>query len=301
MADATLSQGHRLTELLLRENDPRGFLQTLLENWGAVQKIGRGEVDQATISQVAAHIVNVNPYASEKVQPRYFYPKGYQPSSVMDQAAQLLHELSWLDVSHVRELAASWQMEQYSQADGLYVVPKPSVLANRLGIADHWVNFGHLIEQAPLAALAKQRKFTNYRAGELGSDRYRLTASCKSALEVLEAQQPGDVLVFPAQTGALFAGFSVRNSRFEIEHATTPSQWSLDAYVVAWMVYCNRQRLEKYEDLIVDCPGGEYSSGAGDQFDDALYFDFYDGELYCHSGWTDDPDDGCGSASGFLR
>ncbi len=41
MADATLAQGNELIQRILREKDSRGFLQSLIGNWGEVQQIGR--------------------------------------------------------------------------------------------------------------------------------------------------------------------------------------------------------------------------------------------------------------------
>jgi hypothetical protein len=258
-----------------------------------------GDIAEAAIAELLSHIVN--PYANERLEPRFFYPEGYTPNSVEEQLTRLLVHLDWLDTSHVEWLAASWAMDTYLQADGLYVVPKPSVLAAHLELSDHWNNFGLLTEQGPLAVLAASRKFTNYRAGELGPDRYRLAVSARVALEQLEAEQPGDLLVFPAQTGKLYAGFSPRNSRWETEHVTNPSQWPMPAYVDGWIIAANPHRLEKYEHLVIDCPGDEYRFEADGEFDEVLYFYVNgDGALYCDYRWTVDPYDGCGSASGFL-
>lgn len=56
MSDATLSQVNRLLELIMREQDPRGFLQRLIENWGVVQTIGRGEFTQAAVQRVLTYL-----------------------------------------------------------------------------------------------------------------------------------------------------------------------------------------------------------------------------------------------------
>lgn len=299
MKDATMGQGKGLFELLLQTEDPYVFTQNLIERWGAVQLIGRGEVTQAKLIEALSHI-ETNPYASEKVKASFSYPSGYKPKSVGDQVKVLLARYDWLDVRHIDSIAKSWG--KFAQADGLYVIPKPTSLASRLDIAEHWANFGLLTEQGPLEALASQRKFTNLRAGRLGLDRYRLAASAKSALEALEAEQPeGDLLVFPAQTGKLLAGFSPRNSRWDIEHATNPAQWPLPAYVVGWIVYCNPHRLEKYDHLVIDCPGDEYRFGGSAEAGLVLCFDFDGGELCCYCGDGAYPNGSCGSGSGFLR
>lgn len=294
MKDATLAQGHRLIELILREKDPHGFVQNLHENWGEVQLIGRGGANKATLDESSQH---VNLYAGEKVRPRFSYPKAYKPNGVVEQAAILVSHLEGLDVSHVETLASSWK--SVSGADGLYVVPKPTVVANRLGIGDPWTNFGALTEQGPITALSGQRPFKNWRAGEIGNNRYRIADSARSALQEFEREQSGDVLVFPAQTGKLYAGFSVRNARWEIEHARNPSQWPLPSYVVAWILYANEGRLAAYEHLAIDCPGDEYKLGA--ESGRALCFGWSDGGLRFSSSFVGGPYGSFGSASGFAR
>ena len=83
MKDATLAQGNRLFELILRESDPRRFAQSLIGNWGTVQTIGRGQLDQSTLKRAVGRAVN--PYADVKYRPALTYPKGYKPSSVEEQ------------------------------------------------------------------------------------------------------------------------------------------------------------------------------------------------------------------------
>lgn len=297
----------RLGDMLPKQEEPVGYHQDprwFNQQIGALVKLDRHseaarQIEAILLQGPLRAEQHFNPYADEKVDPRFFYPNGYQPRSVGQQVKTILGHLSGLDVSHVEALAASW--DKYEQADGLYVVPKPSVLARYLSITDHWDNFGLLTEQGPLAALVKRRKFTNWRANELGPDRYRLADSAKLALKALEAEQPGDVLVFPAQTGKLFAGFSVRNARWVIEHAANPSQWPLPGYVAGWMVFANQRRLTRYEHLVIDCPGDELRFGPVGEFGFALYFNFDNDGLYCFGGWIDRPSGRYGSASGFAR
>ncbi|MBI2590337.1 MAG: hypothetical protein HYW33_00445 [Candidatus Blackburnbacteria bacterium] len=254
MPDATLKQGNRLNELILRESDPHRFIQNLLGNWGAVQKVGRGELSQSAVEAAVAG--GVNPYASEKVRPVLSYPRGYRPIATLDQVTAFSAKLGQLDDSQIVRLATSLVE---AAADGIYLVPKPSVLAIRLGISDPLgEGYGQLLEQGPLAALSGQRPLRNWREGKMGPDRLRVLASTKAAIEQLEAEQEGDFLVIPAQTGKLYAGYSVRNSRWEIEHAADPAQWALPAYCLAWMLFANPHRLEKNEHLAIDCPGDEH-------------------------------------------
>lgn len=298
MADATFSQVNQLFQLIARDPDSKITIQWLNEHWGVIQSLINKGLDQATL---LALLDKINPYSNEKTEPKFFYPEGYKPKTVEEQVAVLLAYYPWLDVSRVAEYAAGWQMP--SGADGLYVVPKPTALAAHLGIVeDHWDNFGLLIEQGPLAALASsQRQFSNYRLGQMGKEHYRLSEGSKKQLLLLEESQDGDVLVLLAQTGLSYAGFSVRNARSEIEQKANPAEWPLPAYVVGWMMYSNPHRLEKYEHLAIDCPGDEYSFGADGRFDDALGFRFGLDGLRFGGRFVDGVYGYFGSASGFVR
>lgn len=295
MTVATSGQLIQLGNLIEAESDPHGFYQEIFGNWGIIKRIARGEVDPSTLTELKKE---VNPWAGEKVKPTLSYPKGYKPKSVEEQATALVAIFPTLDVQQVKALAGSW--EHIDGADGLYVIPKPTVLAARLGIADPWNDFGVLTEQGPIAVLNSQRTFTFWRKGEMGPARYQLAKSAKDALQALEQRQLGDVLVFPAQTGMLYRGFSPRSARWEIEHVVVPLwQWPLPTYVVGWMLFANQHRLTKFEHLCIDCPGDEYRLEAGGAFGKALYFDWYGGRLRCGSGFVDDAYDDFGSASGF--
>ncbi len=295
MTDATSRQLIQLGNLIEAESDPHGFYQRLFEKWGVIKQIGQGQIDDRTLITILAK--EVNPWAGEKVKAVLAYPKSYKPKSLETQIAVLVGYLPGLDIQHVNANAGTW--EHFDQADGLCVVPKPTVLAARLGIANPWVNFGLLTEQGPIAALKAQRPFTFWRAGEMGSERYQLTKSAKDALMELERRQMGDFLVFPAQTGKLYGGFSPRNSQWEIKHATSPWQWPLPTYVGGWILYANPHRLGKFEDLCTDFPGAEYRLAADGTFGEALCFDWYDGKLRCHYRSVAYPHEDFGSASGF--
>lgn len=268
-----------------------------METGGAVQKIGRGEVTQAELVDALTHIQNQNPYASEHTTPRFFYPEGYKPNLVEEQVRLLLELMPDLDASHVEAISKSWQTPD--EADGIYVIRKPSVVAVRRGVENPWNDFGTLAEKGPLADIAAQRRFTNYRAGQLGPDRYRATNSAKDPLRALEAEQPGDFLVFPASTGRLFAGYSPRNSRWEVEHSE--SRFPMLLYVGGEILLGNPHRFTRNKDLALDCPGDEYRFGDSAEFGDVLCFSFRDGRLACGRRPADDPRDRCGSGFGFSR
>lgn len=299
MKDATMGQGKGLFELLLQADDPYVFVQNLIERWGAVQLIGRGEVTQAELIKALQHIeTTTNLFSATRREPAYFIPADYQSAGGEVLAERLRAVRPTINLERLDQRIAA--VVQHAHSDGVYAIPSVSYEAKFLGIKNPWDNFGALIEEVG-RALASGRRFTNYRAGNLGADRYRLTESAKSAQIALEKEQPGDLLVFPAQTGKLFAGYSPRSARWDIEHASSPAQWTLPAYIVGWILFANPHRLEKYEHLIIDCPGDEYRFGPGEEYRYVLYFGFGDEKLYLGDRWDNGPSNDCGSGSGFVQ
>lgn len=296
MTDATLPQEIQVLTLISQEKlDPRGFAQNLISNWGAVQVIGRGGIDQATF-QVAIKDL-VNPFAEEKTDLRWFYPDGWKPTSVEKQLLVLQGFYPDLDGSHVAEIAMGITVPE--DADGVFVVPKPSSVAVKLGVNDSFgEGYGQMLEASVLAHLASQRKFHNYHAGELTPDRVRVRQSAADAIRKLEEETPGDFLVFAAQTGKKWGGYSPQNARWDIERKVE-NEFPLPAWCVGHIVLTNPTRLDRYEILWIDCPGDEYRFGGDAEFGLCLYFDFLDGRLEFSLRWLADAYDYCGSASGF--
>lgn len=271
-------------------------MQNLVSNWGAVRTIGRGEISQATFQTAVREVIN--PFAKEKTTLRYFYPEGWKVATVEEQLKVLLGFYPDLDGSQVVQIAKGMQVPD--GADGLFVVPKPSSVAAKLVIDNPFTSgYGQLLEATVLAYLSKERKFTNYRAGELTADRLRMRQSAVDGLRKMEEEIPGDFLVIAAQTGLKWGGYSPRNTRWEMEHGTT--EFPLPAWVAGHIILTNPKRLEKNEHLIIDCPGDEYRFGAGKGFGVCLYFSFESGRLYLSSRWLGYTHDHCGSGSLFSR
>lgn len=321
MADATLPQLKRFLELLDREPDSKQAMQRLLENGGAVQMIMRGEVNQATLVAALQHIDSMqgvyglfgrsprsdNLYKGEFVEPAYFYPSGYAVNSP-DQQLDLLRAAFPGVTLEIGDLAG--KIRGLGAAPTGVDGPYPYLRVRRSKLAQlanmHNVDrehFGLVLEQTTLAALGRREvRFTNYRSGQMGPEYFRVREHTWDTWDRLETEQSeGDILVAWGQSGRLGAGCSMRLCRHEIGYAVEPTQWEWSALEGSLCLLTNPHRLSKYEDLIIDCPGEEYSSEAGDQFGGALYFRFDGGELYCGSRWTGRASGYCGSASGFLR
>ena len=243
-------------------------------------------------------LTEVNPFVEEKTDLRWFYSDGWKPTSVEEQLAVLQGFYPDLDGSHVAEIAAGITVPE--DADGLFVVPKPSSIAAKLRISDPFgEGYGQMLEASVLAHLASQRKFHNYRAGELTPDRVRVRQSAAYAIRKLEEEQPeGDFLVFPAQTGKKWGGYSPQNAQWNIERKSE-NEFPLPAWCVGHIILTNPTRLDRYEILWIACPGDEYRFEDDVEFQYCLYFYFNDGQLGFSLRWLDDAVDFCGSASGF--
>lgn len=225
------------------------------------------------------------------------YPENYRPNSAEEQASVLKRILRRLDTNHIRDIAASYP--EFEGADAIYVIPKPTIVAAHVGLEDPYTDFGLLTELGPMAELQNQREFKNLQLGKMGSNYYRLNNHAKRVLMSLEEEQPGDVLVFPAQTGKLYAGSQIRNAQWP---SLKPNQWPLPAYAVGWMLYTDPRRLEEYRDLAIDCPGDKYNlEGWGEYFDCALYFGFDGRSLFSQARFIADVLPGFGSATGFIQ
>ena len=268
MPDATLGQGKQILDLLLREQDPRGFAQSLIENWGDVRRIGR----QGGVLPVVGVGSQVNPFASEVSPINYkkAYSVRYQPDPVMLQSGAILSFFPELDQTHVKAIA--WRLSFSDRSvDGLYVVPKPSALARIMGIDDPYgAGWGELTRRSLFESLAKQRSFAVFFQSQFGPGVFRLRDSVWGCLKSLEVKQPGDFLVFPGRTGILYEGYSVRNTRWHVERR---DEWLLPTYCVGWMLVANKDRLRNEEDLWIACPGDELRLSPEDsEFSHCPYF-----------------------------
>ena len=289
MVDATLRQGNRLIELVLKADDSPQFIQNLIERWGAVQLIGRGEVSQSDLLEALSHI-KTNAQGAQALQG--------QPLYILEQVRLLSEMFSQLDISHVEENITT-ATAQLMPGASLFCYVRTTTMATHFGIKKPWDNFGDLTEKT-VGLLVSRRKFYNYRAGQFGAVNYRLLASTAIAMQELEAQQKGDIIVIPAQLGELYMGKTVETSRDLI--GKSGSQFCLPAFIVGQILLVNPEILTSNRNLFVDCPGDKYRLGAREPFNDTLYFDVDENGLLClDSSWTSAPYGLCGSAWGVFQ
>ncbi len=285
-----------LIERFDEHNFGRVEVQRLVENADVLVQIGNGTLTREIISQIIEQIAN--PFAEEKTDLRWFYPDGWKPIGLLDQLSVLQGFYPGLNGSRVVDMATRITVPK--DADGLFVVPKPSSVATKLGIDNPFgEGYGQMLEASVLAHLTSQRKFHNYRAGELTPDRVRVRQSAADAIRKLEEEQPeGDFLVFPAQTGKKWGGYSPRNAQWNIERKSE-NEFPLPAWCVGHIILTNPTRLDRYEILWIDCPEDEYRFGGDVEFQSCLYFGFDDGWIDFDVRWLVSANGSYGSASGF--
>ena len=293
-----MRQGNGLLQLVLQAEDPFAFAQKLIENWGAVRMLGEGRITLAELEEALQHIeTRKNPYPPTRANQPFSIPKDYVSTKGEELARRLQIARPGIDISHLDQLIASCQVPE--DADGVYAVPKVSYEAKRLGftLESAQASFGLLIGQACEALMAKV-----YEGVRLGPDRVKVVEKTWSSLMQLEQKQPGDVIVFPAQTGTLYAGRRSDWARWQMEHASAPSQWPLSPYEVAWMLVGNRHRFERFS-LHIDCPGVRYDFSGDARFGDTLGVSIHNDERLILAPVIADsgPYASTGGASGFFQ
>ncbi len=253
-----------------------------LDNPGAQQVIGNGDKLANAIIDKIRELSLRNQFANEETSSSYTYPSEYKPKSVTEQANKL-SEL-FPGIGNADETLADKPLPK--GAGGYFVIPRWEKVAPTYNEAVHKV----------LSLIASSRKFYNYREGQLGPDRLRQHERTVKMLAKLGKDQKGELLVIPAQFGMLHRGQSVRRAR----EVFMTNEFGLGAFVLGCMILTHPERLVRYEELDMDCPGDEFSPEADGGFSGAPGFNFRGGRVRFGARWVSDANDFYGSASGFV-
>ena len=261
-----------------------------LDNPGAQRVIEHGDELVAAMTEAFTASIQdlsvTDKYKGEEVKSTKVYPSGFKVKSIAEQI-KLLCDLLGMNGVQIGGMQALSEQPLPQHAEGYYAIPRWQAIAP---------TYGEALDKV-LAAIAKQRKFQNYRQGQTGPDSIRQTQRSISFFEKLAAEQPDrDILVVPAQFGMRHRGRSVRRAR-EVFMA---NEFGLGAFAVACMILTHPERFTKYEDLCVDCSGDEASPGADGDFSLAPSFFWDDGEVEFYFFWTDSAYDYFGTVSGFV-
>jgi hypothetical protein len=208
----------------------------------------------------------------------YTYLKTYNPKDIEDQIVTLRKHFPKL-----KEPAVPSSLSLPESAEAWFAIPRWQKIAK---------TYNKAVEQV-LAVLGNTRDFVNWREGELGADRFRRREGTDEALAKFGSD---DILLIPAQFGLRHRGKSVEDVRGNYQNG----EFGLGAFEVACMLLTNPERLTKWDDLWIDCPGDEYDyPDDSDRWSSCPCFRFSGGELRFVARSVGSAYGFYGSASGF--
>lgn len=303
--DLTLEQVRHVVDLLENE-DPRRFLQGLASNWGAVQRIGRGEWSQASLQEAMRGLATSNPYANEKVPPTRFYPDAWPVVTSRQWVEKYQRVYPGLDTSCITKAKlslATLELVLPSWVDRRpYWRPKLSRVGELLGLSDPYGrDYGSVLEHLSglLATSYGEGNFVNYQKGALTERHVRLHSASRAYMEDIDGRTVGDYVLELGSFGKEYGGFSGRNALGDIA-MRGGSRWPWNAFVVGHILLVDHVRLGANGLLNVDTVGDEYDPGGQSQFRYCLSFCFV-GRLRFHCSRLGDPSGSWGSAVGLCR
>jgi hypothetical protein len=265
----------------------RVFNDGVLDKDGAQKLIANGDELQARVISAIRELSVSNEFADEEVESAYGYLSGYKPNSksIAEQVKRLQELLPGIGCANEKLV----EQPIPEGAEGFFAVPR-------------WQKVGKTYEEAlqkvlDLIKQTRNGKFYNYREGQIGPDRLRLRAKTTKALETLGQQQEGnDILVIPCQFGFLHRGRSVRRA-LEVMPAM---EFGNDPFTIACMILTHPERLQRYDDLWIDCAGAKYDCDGDGSFDSAPCFLFNVDNVKFGDNYVAGTSSGYGSSSGFL-
>lgn len=282
ITDGQKKQIRRFAEDAVDRAIAEGFLdkdsiQKLIENGDEFQ------VDITT--SIKKHSLS-NQFADEEVESSYGYLSGYNKPNGITEQTNILRQL-FPGVGFAYEKLAEQPLPP--NAEGWFAIPRWQSVAKTYNEA----------VQKVLDLIKKQRKgnFYNYCEGEIGETYLRQHERTAKKLQTLGNQQTGfDILVVAAQFGLRHRGRSVRRAR----EVFAGNEFGLGAFEIGCMILTHPERLQRCDDLRIDCASNEYAPGGNGGFSDAPYFSFRNGGVEFGTGWVGNASGRYGSASGFL-
>lgn len=221
-------------------------------------------------------------FKDEEASSNFTYPPEYKVKPVAEQTGilrQLFPGLGDADVKVANQPLPT-------DVEGWFAIPRWEKIASTYNQAVELV----------LAKITSQRKFNNWREGQLGPRHLRQNERMEAMFREIGDQQKGDILVVPAQFGLRHRGRSVRRAR----EVLTVNEFGLGAFAVGCMLLTHPEREVRWDQLHIDCMGDEYAPDADGVFSYSLYFRWHGGGLRFAYYWAVSASRAFGSASGFL-
>ncbi len=294
---------------LITSRDPKGlhfiglceaaYNGAKLDDECAQQLNERGGEFQDGLKKLIAEFSTTNQFADEETASDYTYPKEYRGPRPIGKQVSVLAKL--LDLSpdltnaYVGKVLPTLALPE--GAEGWFAIPSVDALAKKhfpevSGSAERYCRAVELIH----AKIAHARPFYNWREGEINPAHLRVHPRTAHAMDVILETQKGEILIVAAQLGLRHRGHSTRRAR----KVFARSEFGLGSVAGCSIILTHPKRIVCFDELGMDLPGDEYSSGAGGQFGHAPCLDFYDDGVGFGAGEVSDADGSFGSASGFL-
>ncbi len=254
------------------------------EAWHVNQNFGL----ESLISDFIAESRQIDRYGDEEVSTTLGYASGYKKPKDVSWQADHFREL-FPGIGFHDEGVASASLPK--GAEGYFVIPRWQLIARTYGEAVQKV--------LELLAKACAGSFKNHCENMLGPDQLRRSAKSVVFWEKIGQEQKGsNLLVVPAQFGIRHRGRSVRLAREVIGSR----EFGLGAYEVGMMLLTHPERLQRGDDLWIDCAGDDYcdTEEFNVKFDYAPLFGFVDSKLLFDIDLSKNYSSTCSTASGFL-
>ena len=182
-------------------------------------------------------------------------------------------------------------------AEGWFPIPSVDALAVKYfpEVTDPSEQYCRAV-QLLLDKLAASRSFHNYREGQIDPAHLRMTTRTAEAMAQIVAEQPGDILIIPAQLGMRHRGRSVRRAR----EVFVGNEFGLSSLMGVSIALTHPERFVRWEELDMDFSGDEFSTDGVGVFSGAPCLLFHGGKLRFDAIAVSDCSDLFGSASGFI-
>ncbi|MCA9363770.1 hypothetical protein KC727_00940 [Candidatus Kaiserbacteria bacterium] len=220
----------------------------------------------------------------------HVYPPEYKPLGIVEQVKVLQK------VPAFAELDAAWALNEapawYDDLDLPDWIENPLVYVWHESLGGY-----HNALDLILKAIAKERKFYNYRDGQLTPERLRQSEATREAELKLKADQPGDFLIVPSQVGDRWGNYPVK----EVRESYDEGEFGHGSVAGGCLILSHPNRIVRFDELDMDFPGDEFDDpDADDPFGRAPDFLFYDGGVKFGARHVGNAHGHFGSVSGFF-
>lgn len=260
------------------------------------QRVNEASGLSELIGNFIAENRTVKKFKDEEVNSNWTYPEEYKGPKPTENQIKDIAKIFGLNP--VAALKYTKNLPELPDgAEGWFAVPSVDALAKKYfpEVQDSTEKYCRAIRLV-YEKIAASRSFCNNHEEQITPAHLRLSTRTAQALDQIIETQKGDILIIAAQLGMRHRGRSTRRA-LEVFVA---NEFGLGSLIVGSIVLTHPERLIRWKELDIDCPGDEFSPDADSRFAEAPYFYFVGDEVklgmsclsYAHGYY--------GSASGFL-